>query len=124
MFKAKEWTICYLAKISGCYKDVQIIFKNFPCKVDVSSGRRKYPCSDFGCELYEALVGQKLGDFLQVKRRFELDGVVNETIRLIDYRDIEVVLILKQSIDRKSFYHQVGEAMNDAIAKADIKLYE
>ena len=122
MFKAKEWTICYLAKISGCYKDVQIIFKNFPCKVDTSSGRKKYPYSDFGCELYEVLVGQRLGDFLQLKRRFELDGVVSETITLRDFGDIEVVLILKQNIDRKSFYHQVGEAMTDAIAKADIKL--
>ena len=122
MFKAKEWTICYLAEITGCYKDIQIIFKNFPCKVDTSSGRKKYPYSDFGCELYEALVGQRLGDFLQLKRRFELDGVVNETLTLRDFRDIEVVLILKQDIDSKSFYHQVGEAMADAIAKAGIKL--
>jgi hypothetical protein len=122
MFKTKEWKICYLAEISGSYKDVQIIFRNFPCKVDTSSGRKKYPYNDFGCELYEALVGHKLGDFIQIKKRLELDGVVNETITLIDLRDIQVVLILKQSIDRKSFYHQVGEAMTDAIAKAGIKL--
>jgi hypothetical protein len=122
MFKAKEWKACYLAEISGCHKDIQIIFRNFPCKVDISSGKKKYPYNDFGCELYEALVGQKLGDFSQVKRRLELDGVINETITLKNFRNIEVVLILEQIIDDKTFYHQVGEAMTDAIAKAGIKL--
>lgn len=122
MFKAKEWEICYLSEISGCYRDIQIIFRNFPCKIDPSSGRKKYPYNDFGCELYEALVGQKLNDFLQIKKRFELEGVINETITLKNFRNIEVSLILKPCIDRKSFYHQAGEAMADAIAKAGIKL--
>lgn len=51
-----------------------------------------------------------------------MDGVINETITLKNFRNIEVVLILEQIIDDKTFYHQVGEAMTDAIAKAGIKL--
>lgn len=122
MFKAKEWKICYLAEILGCYQDVQIIFRNLPCKIDVSSGRKKFPDNDFGCELYEALVGQKLGNFSQIKSRFELDGVIYETIALKDYRNIEVELTLKRVIDDKTFYYQVGEAMAGAFSKAGIKV--
>lgn len=122
MFKTKEWKICYLFEIIGCYKDVQIIFRNLPCKIDTSSGRKKYPYNDFGCELYEALVGEKLSDFTQIKKRFELDGVINETITLKDYRNIEVELMLKRIIDDKTFYYEVGEAMTDALLKAGIKV--
>ena len=123
MFKTKEWKICYLSEIIGCYKDVQIIFRNLPCKINASSGRKKYPYNDFGCELYEALVGQKLGDFPQIKRRFELDGVIHETIALKDYLNIEVELItLKRVIDDETFYYEVGEAMTDALSKAGIKV--
>jgi len=122
MFKTKEWKICYLSEIMGSYKDVQIIFKNLPCKIDMSSGRKKYPYDDFGCELYEALVGEKLGNFLQIKRRFELDGVISETISLKGYRNIEVKLMLKRVINDETFYYEVGEAMTDALSKAGIKV--
>lgn len=122
MFKKKNWRICYLAEITGCYKNVQIIFRNFPCKIDASSGRKKYPYNDFGYELYEALIGQKLVDFPQIKRRFELEGVINETITINDFRDIEVELLLKRIIDDKTFYYEVGEAMTDAISKAGIRI--
>ncbi len=122
MFKTKEWKICYLSEIIGCSKDVQIIFRNLPCKIDTSSDRKKYPYNDFGCELYEALVGQKLGDFPQINRRFELNGEINETIALKDYPNIEVELTLKGVIDDKTFYYEVGEAMTDALSKAGIKV--
>jgi len=122
MFKTKEWKICYLSEIIGCSKDVQIIFRNLPCKIDTSSGRKKYPYNDFGCELYEALVGPKLGDFSQMKRWLESDGVIKETITLKDYRSIEVELALKRVVDDKTFYYEVGEAMTDALLKAGIKV--
>lgn len=110
----------YIAEIIGEYKDVQIIFKNLPCKINTSSGKKKYPYNDFSCELYDELIGHILDDFSDVKRRMELDGTIKETISLKNHPNIEVILISKKPTNRREFYHGIGEAITDAFSKAGI----
>lgn len=120
MFHKKKWEIYYIAEIIGQYKDVQIIFRNLPCRINTSSGKKKYLYNDFSCELYEVLIDHMLDDFSCVKSRIESDGFIKETITLKNYRNIEVLLILDKSTDRKKFYHNIGEAIIDAFSKAGI----
>ncbi len=122
MFHSKKWKIEYLPEIKGQYKDVTIIFRNFPCKINTVSGKKKSPYNDFSCELYEVLISQILEDFSQVKRRVEMDNILKEMITLKEYRSIEVLLILDKTVERNEFYHNVGEAIIDAFSKAGITL--
>jgi hypothetical protein len=122
MFYTKKWKICYICEISGNYKDVQIIFRNLPCKIDTSNNKKKYPDDEFSCELYEAVISQLLDDFPCVKRRIESDCIIKETIILKNYQNIEAELISDNVIDRKDFYYNVGEAIIDAFSKAGIKM--
>jgi hypothetical protein len=122
MFYSKKWKIEYLPDIKGQYKDVKIIFRNIPCKINSVSGKKKCPYNDFSSELYEVLISQLLEDFSQVKRRVEVDNVLKGMITLREYRRIEVLLILDKTVEGNEFYHNVGEAIIDAFSKAEITL--
>lgn len=122
MFHSKKWKIFYLPEIKGKYKNVQIIFRNLPCKINIVNGKKKCPYDDFSCELYEEIISQILDDFFQVKRRIGMDNVLKGMITLKEYRNIEVLLILDTAVEKNAIYHDVGEAIIDAFSKAEITL--
>ncbi len=119
LFKQRKWTSEILPELSGSYGGLRVVLSNFPCRVDLLSGKRSYVYYAFGDDFIHAL-HNALGDFEQLRQTLAATGSKKVCIQLPELPLFQVE-ITGSVAGQRQFYSDIADALIEAFASQGIQ---
>jgi hypothetical protein len=117
LFRKKEWELSAIEGITHKENDVQVSIDRMPCRIEKTSGKRRYPYPDYGFDL-----ATHLGKFVENNFKIFMPFHSIKLSAELGVKDTVITITTSQKFENsEALKSEILEVLADAIKKTKIK---